>query len=59
MRLKKNIFDELAIAFREAGKSIKDLFKAVDTDRSYSISVDELFGAFKSMNINVSLTQTN
>ena len=37
IRLKKKLFTELDIAFRQTGRSISELFKKVDTDGSHEI----------------------
>ena len=54
IRLKKEIFDTIDNVLRTEGKSCRDLFRSLDFDASYEIDIDELFGAFKAMRIDVS-----
>jgi len=58
IRVKKDIFDQIKQVLDEQGKNLGDVFRAVDNDGSYEIDVDELFGAFKGMHLNVSRSQT-
>ena len=58
VRLRKHIFDELKVCLDHAGQTINDLFKMVDADQSFGLSIDELFGAFQEMQLNVTRAQT-
>ena len=46
IRLKKKLFTELDLAFRQTGRCISELFKKVDTDGSHEIGADEFFKMF-------------
>jgi len=58
IRLKKDIFDTIDNVLKSEGKTCRDLFRSLDNDGSYEIDIDELFGAFKAMRIEVSRIQT-
>ena len=44
--------------FASTGRTLRDLFRAVDDDHSFQIDVNELFDAFKAMKMDITQKET-
>jgi len=53
VRKKKEIFDKLSNALKAGNQTIEHLFKAIDSDRSGKVHLQELVRACEQMNLNV------